>query len=91
MRSEQLAEGITLYCGDCRDILPGLGRFDFIFTDPPYGHNNNNGDLIHRWEGALGMFNKNAPSRPIANDEPEAAAAAAAAAAAQTLNSHGGP
>ena len=22
---------------------------DMVFTDPPYGHNNNNGDLIHRW------------------------------------------
>ena len=75
MRSEQLAEGITLYCGDCRDILPGLGQFDFIFTDPPYGHNNNNGDLIHRRERTLGMFNKNAPSRPIANDGPEETAA----------------
>ena len=21
---------------------------DMVFTDPPYGHNNNNGDLINR-------------------------------------------
>lgn len=28
--------GITLYCGDCRDILPGLGKFDLLLTDPPY-------------------------------------------------------
>lgn len=27
----------TLYCGDCRDILPTLGTFDAVVTDPPYG------------------------------------------------------
>jgi site-specific DNA-methyltransferase (adenine-specific)/modification methylase len=26
-----------LYLGDCRDILPTLGRFDAVVTDPPYG------------------------------------------------------
>jgi DNA modification methylase len=33
--------------------LPHLEPVDMIFTDPPYGHNNNNGDLIHRWLGPL--------------------------------------
>ena len=27
----------TLYLGDCRDILPGLGKVDCVITDPPYG------------------------------------------------------
>ena len=27
----------TLYCGDCRDILPTLPRVDAVVTDPPYG------------------------------------------------------
>lgn len=27
----------TLYLGDCRDILPTLGRVDAVVTDPPYG------------------------------------------------------
>lgn len=27
----------TLYLGDCREILPTLGRFDAVVTDPPYG------------------------------------------------------
>jgi site-specific DNA-methyltransferase (adenine-specific)/modification methylase len=27
----------TLYLGDCRDILPRLGKVDAIVTDPPYG------------------------------------------------------
>jgi site-specific DNA-methyltransferase (adenine-specific)/modification methylase len=27
----------TLYCGDCREILPTLPRVDAVVTDPPYG------------------------------------------------------
>lgn len=31
------SDGITLYHGDCREILPTLaGRQFFVFTDPPY-------------------------------------------------------
>lgn len=26
----------TLYCGDCTDILPTLGKVDAVITDPPY-------------------------------------------------------
>lgn len=29
--------GITIFHGDCRDILPQLGQFDLLLTDPPYG------------------------------------------------------
>lgn len=29
--------GITIYCGDCRTILPHLGPVDVVITDPPYG------------------------------------------------------
>lgn len=31
-------DGITIYCGDCRDILPLLepGSVDLVLTDPPY-------------------------------------------------------
>ena len=38
-RIEQLAEGVTLYCGDCQEILPTLGKVDAVVTDPPYGIN----------------------------------------------------
>jgi site-specific DNA-methyltransferase (adenine-specific) len=31
--------GITIYHGDCREIVPELGRFDLLLTDPPYGVN----------------------------------------------------
>jgi len=27
----------TLYNADCRDVLPELGRFDCLLSDPPYG------------------------------------------------------
>lgn len=27
----------TIYHGDCREILPQLGKFDLLLTDPPYG------------------------------------------------------
>lgn len=30
-------DGITIYNADCRDVLPQLGRFDLLLTDPPYG------------------------------------------------------
>lgn len=27
----------TLYLGDCRDVLPTLGKMDAVVTDPPFG------------------------------------------------------
>lgn len=30
-------EGITIYHGDCREILPTLSKVDLVLTDPPYG------------------------------------------------------
>lgn len=29
--------GITIYHGDCRDVLPHIGAVDLVLTDPPYG------------------------------------------------------
>jgi len=68
-----------LYLGDCRKIAPLLPQVDMIFTDPPYGHNNNNdGDLIHNWERALARpLDCGSNPRPIANDGAEEAQALA--------------
>ena len=33
--------GIKIYHGDCREVLPQLGKFDLLLTDPPYGINLN--------------------------------------------------
>lgn len=30
---------ITVYLGDCREVLPSLERCDLLLTDPPYGIN----------------------------------------------------
>ena len=65
----------VLHCGPLEAVLPTLAdaSIDMIFTDPPYGHNNNDGDLIQRWEAALGRpETKSSKARPIANDGPEA-------------------
>jgi site-specific DNA-methyltransferase (adenine-specific) len=36
-RKEVLAEGVELYLGDCREILPTLGGEMVCISDPPYG------------------------------------------------------
>jgi DNA modification methylase len=46
-RIETIAEGVTLYLGDCREILPTLGKVDAVVTDPPYG-------IAHTWKGGKG-------------------------------------
>lgn len=28
--------GVTIYHGDCREVLPSLGQVDHVITDPPY-------------------------------------------------------
>jgi site-specific DNA-methyltransferase (adenine-specific) len=45
-RHEILAEGVELYLGDCREILPSLPRVDAVVTDPPYG-------IAHLWQGGF--------------------------------------
>jgi DNA modification methylase len=44
-RIEHLSPSVTLYLGDCREILPTLGKVDAVVTDPPYGiaHSSNHG------------------------------------------------
>lgn len=46
-RTEQLAEGVTLYLGDCLEVLPTLGKFGALVTDPPYG-------IADKWKGGRG-------------------------------------
>lgn len=43
-RIDTIAEGVTLYLGDCREILPTLPPVDAVVTDPPYG-------LGDKWAG----------------------------------------
>lgn len=30
-------DAVMLYNADCRELLPLLGKFDLLLTDPPYG------------------------------------------------------
>lgn len=45
----------TLYLGDCRDILPTLGKVDAVVTDPPYGISDT--PLAGRRTGRKGQIN----------------------------------
>lgn len=67
-------DSVTLYNADCFEVMATLapGSFAAAITDPPYGHNNNNGDLISNWEKALGVSKGDEKPRPIANDGKEA-------------------
>jgi site-specific DNA-methyltransferase (adenine-specific) len=40
-------DGQTIFHGDCREILRGIPdeSIDSVWTDPPYGHSNQDGDL----------------------------------------------
>ena len=50
-------DGITIYHGDCREILPGLAPVDLVLTDPPYGIEGGVGGGIARGKGDyLGGF-----------------------------------
>ena len=37
----------TLYEGDCLEVMPTLGEFDAVVTDPPYG-------IADKWKGGFG-------------------------------------
>ena len=36
-RKEVLSDGVEIWLGDCREVLPLIGRVDAVVTDPPYG------------------------------------------------------
>ena len=60
-------------CGDCLEVMKEMPdeSIDMVWTDPPYGLNLNNGDLIHHWESAFGRDKRNEIARPIINDSRE--------------------
>ena len=47
-RVELLDGRVTLYRGDCREILPTLGNVDAVVTDPPYGIGENSRKVASR-------------------------------------------
>jgi site-specific DNA-methyltransferase (adenine-specific) len=66
MEKVELLDGrATLYRGDCRSAMAEIeaDSVDLIWTDPPYGHGNHDGDFNARLNEHRGIENK-----PIAND-----------------------
>ena len=51
---------VTLYHGDCREILPTLGRVDAVVTDPPYGL----GDVLSGGGGKWGLWDDGSGRTP---------------------------
>lgn len=69
----------NIYHGDCLNLMKYIpdNSIDMIFTDPPYGHNNNNNDMIANREAIFSGKNKvkkvdKSEYRPILNDGNEA-------------------
>jgi site-specific DNA-methyltransferase (adenine-specific) len=50
MKCEHLAEGVTVYLGDCREVLPSLPPVDAVLSDPPYP--NSAGHFVEAVEAA---------------------------------------
>jgi site-specific DNA-methyltransferase (adenine-specific) len=49
------SDGVVLYHGDCREILPQLGQqFQTVMTDPPYGKVR--GDFDQAWTNRMAML-----------------------------------
>lgn len=48
--------GIVIYHGDCREILPLLPKVDLVLTDPPYGIN-----MSHGFNGRVGFGGNGVP------------------------------
>lgn len=61
-------DAVTIYHGDCQKILPTIKSesVDMMLTDPPYGHDNHDGDFNARLNEHRGLL-----SQPIANDSPD--------------------
>ena len=47
-------DAVTIYHGDCREIVPTLGQFDLLLTDPPYGKVK--GHFDHEWTNRPAML-----------------------------------
>lgn len=62
-------ESVTIYNADCRKVLPWLGRFDLLLTDPPYGMNLDT-DSSRFCGGSKGHIAKQGNGTGTANGKP---------------------
>ena len=56
MRPYYQDEWVTIYHGDCREILPELPKADLVLTDPPYGVLSESGSAATRRSGGNGVI-----------------------------------
>lgn len=63
-RIERLADGITLYNGDCREILPTLSKVDTVITDPVWP--NCPEGLLVGWEAPADLLKSAIEALPAA-------------------------
>jgi site-specific DNA-methyltransferase (adenine-specific) len=70
VRPDWEKDGVRLYCGDCLEVLPTLeaGSVRLLWTDPPFGHKNADGDFLSRRADIMRDGNGTIQS-PIANDD----------------------
>ena len=47
-------EWVTIYHGDCREILPELPKVDLVLTDPPYGIDYQSNHRVDKFEKVYG-------------------------------------
>ncbi len=68
-RVEHLAEGVTLYLGDSREIVPTLASIDGVVSDPPYGisYQHSGGGALTPTSHAGGKVSRNLS--PIVGDD----------------------
>ena len=48
---KEVFENITIYQGNCFDILPELPKIDMFLTDPPYQFESSGGGFYGNWHG----------------------------------------
>ena len=66
---EEIIGDARLILGDCRDILPTLGKVDAVVTDPPYGIGEHGG----RFRGRIGQIRNVLPNLGWDKQRPERA------------------
>lgn len=78
MKTEIIAPGVSIMLGDCREILPTLGKVDHVICDPPYEkHMHDKRGLFFRTDG--GPVSKHLPFASIDGVRDEVTVAMAAA------------
>lgn len=70
MSRVEIIGAATLYLGDCRDVLPTLGKVDAVVTDPPYGIGEDGGACRTRGKPGYAKheakgWDKERPSREV--------------------------